>query len=132
MSFRDAVDINKPKTFPQNMTDAKIPVDIIQPIHEPAAISPANSAIRELVCGSAGGMAGKIVEHPFDLCKVRLQTSQQFTGAIDCLRSTIKNEGFTVAFFNCFNSIGTISGFAVSVSGSNARECCVVCRLPSV
>ena len=38
-------------------------------------------------------------EHPFDLCKVRLQTQvldqmTRFSGPIDCLTKTWKNEGF--------------------------------------
>lgn len=44
------------------------------------------------------GMVSKVFEHPFDLCKVRLQSqvmdkSARFSGPVDCLTQTWKNEG---------------------------------------
>ncbi|KAG5644357.1 hypothetical protein DXG03_008654 [Asterophora parasitica] len=44
------------------------------------------------------GMVSKVFEHPFDLTKVRLQSqvldsSARFSGPIDCLTKTWKNEG---------------------------------------
>jgi len=33
------------------------------------------------------------VGHPFDLLKVRLQTSNQYTGALDCMRKTMARDG---------------------------------------
>ena len=67
---------------------------------------------KEILCGSAAGMFGRIVEHPFDLVKVRLQTQQSimsqtaalssgnpanvtqlFSGPLDCFRTTIRREG---------------------------------------
>ncbi|KAJ6547052.1 mitochondrial carrier domain-containing protein [Mycena capillaripes] len=46
----------------------------------------------------AAGIASKIFEHPFDLTKVRLQSQvldaeARFTGPIDCLNKTWRNEG---------------------------------------
>jgi hypothetical protein len=43
-------------------------------------------------------MVSKVFEHPFDLCKVRLQTQvldqmARYSGPIDCLTKTWKNEG---------------------------------------
>lgn len=43
-------------------------------------------------------MVSKVLEHPFDLCKVRLQSQvlddiARFNGPIDCLTKTWKNEG---------------------------------------
>lgn len=40
-------------------------------------------------------MVSKLFEHPFDLCKVRLQTDEvgRFKGPIDCLYKTWKFEG---------------------------------------
>lgn len=32
-------------------------------------------------------------QHPFDTIKVRLQTSNQYSGMGDCIRKTLKNEG---------------------------------------
>lgn len=43
-------------------------------------------------------MASKVLEHPFDLTKVRLQaqvldSKKRFEGPIDCLMKTWRNEG---------------------------------------
>lgn len=43
-------------------------------------------------------MVSKVFDHPFDLCKVRLQAqvldhSARFRGPVDCLTQTWKNEG---------------------------------------
>jgi hypothetical protein len=47
----------------------------------------------------AAGMASKVLEHPFDLTKVRLQSqvldnAPRYKGPIDCLANTWKHEGF--------------------------------------
>lgn len=44
------------------------------------------------------GIVSKVFEHPFDLCKVRLQAQvldqmARFSGPIDCLTKTWKHEG---------------------------------------
>lgn len=47
-------------------------------------------------------MIGKIVEYPFDTVKVRLQTQSVenplFKGPMDCLKATMKDEGFKGLF----------------------------------
>ncbi|VVT57148.1 uncharacterized protein SAPINGB_P005558 [Magnusiomyces paraingens] len=53
----------------------------------------------DVLCGSVAGSAGKIIEHPFDTVKVRLQSQPdsfppQFKGPVDCIRQTFQNEGF--------------------------------------
>lgn len=49
------------------------------------------------VSGLAGGVATVLVGHPFDTIKVRMQTSAatgvQYSGVLDCLSKTIRNEG---------------------------------------
>ena len=45
------------------------------------------------------GMAGKLVEYPFDTVKVRLQSQPdnavlRYSGPLDCFRQTIAKEGF--------------------------------------
>jgi len=55
-------------------------------------------ALKDIAFGSAAGMVSKVFEHPFDLCKVRLQAQvldekPTFKGPIDCLYKTYKNEG---------------------------------------
>jgi ornithine carrier protein len=65
------------------------------------------AALRELISGSFAGMAGKLVEHPLDLVKTRLQTQSMlvragnptskqtplFNGPLDCFVKTIRKEG---------------------------------------
>ncbi|KAJ7484685.1 mitochondrial carrier [Mycena latifolia] len=55
-------------------------------------------AVKDVGYGVVAGIASKIFEHPFDLTKVRLQAQvldaeARFTGPIDCLKKTWKNEG---------------------------------------
>lgn len=33
------------------------------------------------------------LQHPFDTVKVRLQTSSNYTGMVDCVSKTVKKEG---------------------------------------
>jgi len=55
--------------------------------------SPLLQAVGDLACGSAAGMIGKLIEHPFDTIKVRLQTQSQFAGPFNCVVSTFRHEG---------------------------------------
>ncbi|KAF9003218.1 mitochondrial carrier domain-containing protein [Cyathus striatus] len=60
--------------------------------------SPALRAAKDISFGSAAGIVSKFFEHPFDLTKVRLQSqvldsTARFSGPIDCLTKTWKNEG---------------------------------------
>ncbi|KAG5637203.1 hypothetical protein H0H81_005416 [Sphagnurus paluster] len=60
--------------------------------------SPTIRAVKDITFGSIAGMVSKVFEHPFDLTKVRLQSqvldsSARFSGPIDCLTKTWKNEG---------------------------------------
>lgn len=41
------------------------------------------------------------VGHPFDLVKVRLQTSSAYSGALDCVRQTLQREGVRCAADTC-------------------------------
>lgn len=57
--------------------------------------------IQNFIAGGVGGACAVLVGHPFDTVKVRLQTMSirqgqkpQFTGALDCARQTVYNEGF--------------------------------------
>ena len=53
------------------------------------------SGLRSLTAGGVGGVCAVLVGHPFDLVKVRLQTSERgvYTGAIDVVRKTVAREG---------------------------------------
>ncbi|KAG9224521.1 hypothetical protein PLEOSDRAFT_1067174 [Pleurotus ostreatus PC15] len=59
---------------------------------------PVVRACKEIAFGSVAGMVSKVFEHPFDLAKVRLQSqvldaTARFSGPIDCLTKTWRNEG---------------------------------------
>ncbi|KAF8189936.1 mitochondrial carrier [Mycena galopus ATCC 62051] len=64
----------------------------------PHAESSVVRAAKDIAYGITAGIASKIFEHPFDLTKVRLQAQvldaeARFSGPIDCLQKTWKNEG---------------------------------------
>ncbi|KAF2144579.1 uncharacterized protein K452DRAFT_284905 [Aplosporella prunicola CBS 121167] len=54
--------------------------------------------LKDLFAGAVGGTAQVLLGQPFDIIKVRLQTSQQYTGAADCATKIWKNEG-PLAFY---------------------------------
>ncbi|KAF9385895.1 hypothetical protein CPC16_007793 [Podila verticillata] len=54
------------------------------------------SWVNDVVAGTVGGWAQVVSGHPFDTLKVRLQTQSnppKYSGAMDCLRVTLKEEG---------------------------------------
>jgi len=54
-----------------------------------------------------------ITGHPFDLVKVRLQTTEKgvYNGAIDCVRKTIAREGPVRVSFFFSNFTARLKGF---------------------
>ena len=60
-----------------------------------AATKATVSSFRDLAAGGVGGVCAVIVGHPFDLVKVRLQTSERgvYSGAVDVVRKTVAREG---------------------------------------
>ena len=57
---------------------------------------------KDIAAGAIGGMAGKIIDHPFDSIKVKLQhqttlggSGGQFSGPWDCFSRTLRYEGWT-------------------------------------
>ncbi|KAH3900263.1 related to Mitochondrial ornithine transporter 1 [Saccharomycodes ludwigii] len=58
-------------------------------------------ALMDIICGSAAGALGKLIEYPFDTVKVRLQTSpsEMFPNTWSCIQSTFRNEGFFKGFY---------------------------------
>eukprot|EP00698_Gefionella_okellyi_P025067 TRINITY_DN9060_c0_g1_i1.p1 TRINITY_DN9060_c0_g1~~TRINITY_DN9060_c0_g1_i1.p1 ORF type:complete len:312 (-),score=64.72 TRINITY_DN9060_c0_g1_i1:97-1032(-) len=69
--------------------------------------------VQDSIGGTVAGMACKLFEHPFDTLKVRLQTSTKYTGPVDCLRQTVRQEG-AVALFR---------GITAPLFGSAAENC---------
>ncbi|KAL7910888.1 mitochondrial carrier domain-containing protein [Trichoderma velutinum] len=53
---------------------------------------------KDLFSGAVGGIAQVLIGQPFDIVKVRLQTSNQYAGALEAAASIYKNEG-ALAFY---------------------------------
>ncbi|CZT23439.1 related to carrier protein YMC1, mitochondrial [Ramularia collo-cygni] len=49
--------------------------------------------LKDLFSGAVGGVAQVLIGQPFDIVKVRLQTTTQYKGALDAASSILKNEG---------------------------------------
>ncbi|KAG9676145.1 hypothetical protein KCU99_g4207, partial [Aureobasidium melanogenum] len=52
-----------------------------------------NRAVKDLFAGAVGGIAQVLIGQPFDIVKVRLQTTSQYSGAADAASKILKNEG---------------------------------------
>ncbi|KAF2088058.1 putative mitochondrial ornithine carrier protein [Saccharata proteae CBS 121410] len=55
-------------------------------------------ALKDVVFGSAAGVAGKYIEYPFDTVKVRLQSQPdhvplRYAGPVDCFRQSFRQDG---------------------------------------
>ncbi|THX81351.1 hypothetical protein D6D05_04208 [Aureobasidium pullulans] len=57
-----------------------------------------NRAVKDLFAGAVGGVAQVLIGQPFDIVKVRLQTTTQYSGAADAASKILKNEG-AAAFY---------------------------------
>ncbi|KAF9958189.1 carnitine transporter [Mortierella alpina] len=59
-------------------------------------VAPQTSAVKSFLSGGFGGVCSVLVGHPFDLAKVRIQTSPNgtYTGAVDVFKKTVKSDGF--------------------------------------
>ncbi|GAQ11144.1 carrier protein YMC1, mitochondrial [Aspergillus lentulus] len=54
--------------------------------------------LKDLSAGAAGGIAQVLLGQPFDIVKVRLQTTSEYKSALDCATRIFKNEG-PLAFY---------------------------------
>ncbi|KAF2444224.1 mitochondrial carrier [Karstenula rhodostoma CBS 690.94] len=54
--------------------------------------------LKDLFAGAVGGVAQVLIGQPFDIVKVRLQTTSQYSGALDAATKIYKNEG-ALAFY---------------------------------
>ncbi|GAA5861157.1 hypothetical protein JCM1840_003098 [Sporobolomyces johnsonii] len=68
------------------------------PVEEPIPAGPASTVVKELAAGTVAGWAQVMVGQPFDIVKVRLQSSNAYSGAVDCAKQLVKNEG-PLAFY---------------------------------
>lgn len=80
-------------------TDLTIPT-IPEPDHTaPSTANEVVEQLKEITFGSIAGLAGKVIEYPFDTVKVRLQSQRdhlplQYKGPLDCFRQSIQQDGF--------------------------------------
>ena len=51
------------------------------------------NTLKDLTAGTIGGCSGIVAGQPLDTVKVRLQSTNSFTGPLDCLVKTVRNEG---------------------------------------
>lgn len=54
--------------------------------------------LKDLFAGAVGGVAQVLIGQPFDIVKVRLQTTTHYNGALDCASQILRNEG-ALAFY---------------------------------
>jgi solute carrier family 25 carnitine/acylcarnitine transporter 20/29 len=65
------------------------------------------SSLKSFISGGVGGMSLVAAGQPFDLIKVRLQTSNEYKSAVDCARRIIAKDGF----------LGLYRGMAAPLTG---------------
>ncbi|KAL5120898.1 carnitine transporter [Pleosporales sp. CAS-2024a] len=86
-----------------------------------AATKSSMQSLRALIAGGVGGVCAVVVGHPFDLVKVRLQTSERgvYTGAMDVVRKTVAKEGLARGLYAGVSAplVGVTPMFAVSFWG---------------
>ncbi|KAL8651273.1 MAG: hypothetical protein Q9210_003347, partial [Variospora velana] len=58
----------------------------------------AKETFKDLFAGAAGGVAQVLIGQPFDIIKVRLQTTTRYAGAVDAATKIFKDEG-PLAFY---------------------------------
>lgn len=67
-------------------------------VHVPNQQGAAKEFSKDFVAGTLAGMASKLIGHPFDTVKVRLQAqgskASGYRGGLDCARKMVKFEGF--------------------------------------
>ncbi|GES66861.1 mitochondrial carrier [Aspergillus terreus] len=77
-------------------------------------------AFKDVVFGSAAGMAGKVIEYPFDTVKVRLQSQPdhlplRYTGPLDCFRQSLRADGIR----------GLYRGISAPMAGAAIENSCL-------
>ncbi|ORX90104.1 mitochondrial carrier [Basidiobolus meristosporus CBS 931.73] len=62
-------------------------------VKEEIKTSGGTSGVKSFLSGGFGGICLVAAGHPLDLIKVRLQTSNAYTGIVDCFKKTIARDG---------------------------------------
>lgn len=70
--------------------------DVFQ-FYEDSKAAPPSAAWKDVLAGTAGGIAQVLAGQPFDTTKVRLQSAPEgtYSGAVDVVKRLMKNEGFS-------------------------------------
>ncbi|KAJ1333065.1 solute carrier family 25 (mitochondrial carnitine/acylcarnitine transporter) member 20/29 [Microdochium nivale] len=86
-----------------------------------AAASSLGSQLRSFAAGGFGGVCAVVVGHPFDLVKVRLQTSEKgvYSSAMDVVKKAIARDGLRRGLYAGVSAplVGVTPMFAVSFWG---------------
>jgi ornithine carrier protein len=90
------------------------------PLSDKPATSHGVEALKDISFGSIAGIAGKVVEYPFDTVKVRLQSQPdhlplRYNGPLDCFRQSIQQDGFR----------GLYRGVSAPFAGAAAETACL-------
>ncbi|KAI9248558.1 mitochondrial carrier domain-containing protein [Phascolomyces articulosus] len=87
-----------------------------QKVVETPKTSSTASSVKSFLAGGFGGMAAVLVGQPFDLVKVRLQTSEGiYKNTFDCFKQIIKNDGVLGLYRGMATPLASITPiFAVS------------------
>lgn len=79
--------------------------------------------VKAFLSGGFGGMCLVFVGHPLDTIKVRLQTSTQYSGMVDCFQQIVKKEGVKGLYKGMAAPLAGISPiFAVYFAGFDAGK----------
>lgn len=75
-----------------SLTQANRPCRTMPSTHESSTMA---GPWRDMICGTVGGMASKIAEHPLDTVKVRLQANPGgfYRGTMHCLGHSMRHDG---------------------------------------
>lgn len=75
-------------------------------------------AVKDFTAGVISGWTQVIIMQPFEIIKIRLQTQDsrnpEYSGILDCLKKTVKNEGFMALYKGTLSPLIGV-GFQVSV-----------------
>lgn len=79
------------------MSEENLTPQMIDDLNEPPKHD-STRVIKDLLAGTAGGIAQVLVGQPFDTTKVRLQTATTRTNALEVIKNLLKHEG-ALAFY---------------------------------
>ncbi|KAI9748700.1 MAG: hypothetical protein M1815_003028 [Lichina confinis] len=77
--------------------------------------------LKDLFSGAAGGVAQVLLGQPFDIVKVRLQTSTQYRNALECAAKILKDEG-PFAFYKVSVQFGAFHETRRRLEAYNAQR----------